>query len=98
VWVVGEWGAGCVWNQECPRFRLEIPEIFPQPFDGLPVARHRTRLFEGLTVNVSTSRALKKGLRKTPRFQGDRPGNGQLIVVQVPSGLRQAVPRALCGV
>ena len=28
-------------DQHRPRLRLEVPEIFPQPFDGLPVARHR---------------------------------------------------------
>ena len=54
--VAAQLGALELCDQQCPRFRLEIPEIFPQPFDGLPVvARHRTRLFEGHTVNVSTS-------------------------------------------
>ena len=42
--VAAQLGALELCNQHRPRFRLEVPEIFPQPFDGLPVARHRTRL------------------------------------------------------
>ncbi len=43
--VAAQLGALELCDQHCPRFRLEIPEIFPQPFDGLPVARHHTRLW-----------------------------------------------------
>ncbi len=42
--VAAQLGALELCNQHRPRFRLEVSEIFPQPFDGLPVARHRTRL------------------------------------------------------
>ncbi len=42
--VAAQLGAFELCDQHSACFRLEVPEIFPQPFDGLPVARHRTRL------------------------------------------------------
>ena len=42
--VAAQLGALELCDQQRPRFRLEVAEIFPQPVDGLPVARHRTRL------------------------------------------------------
>jgi hypothetical protein len=35
-----------------PRLRLERPEIFPQPFDGLAIARRRQTAVLDLAVNV----------------------------------------------
>jgi len=50
--VAAQLGALELRDQHGAGFQLKTPEIFPQPFDGLPVARPQNMLLLGDNVNV----------------------------------------------
>jgi len=74
-------------DQQRSRPRRELAQKMPQPFDGRLGARH-PRSIRIQASRLDTAPGVKKLLSVIGRYP---------TAVQVPSGLRQAVPRAVCG-
>jgi hypothetical protein len=86
-------------HQHCARLGLEREQIVPQPFDGLAVAGHCHTSPDGAGIPLGAGR-LRSGYAKGQEFKVIAiiaAKHDQLTVDQLPSGLRQAVPRSICG-
>jgi hypothetical protein len=55
-------------DEQRPGLRRKRPKIFPQPFDGLPIARHKKITVLDLTASVLSVRRLRSSYAKRPEF------------------------------
>jgi hypothetical protein len=88
------------WNQKSTRRRLELLEVFLQSLDGQTTWGHAAT-HEFMKANsLDSAPGVTKPLSNICGFSrryGEIAQDYQLTATQAPSGLRQAVPRAISG-